>query len=321
MPAVGGLRQRLFARRQPASDEDLFDPRVFSRLDRMRLRIGDATGLRSGETRVRGHAQGSGIEIESFKSYAPGDDIRYVDWNAVGRLDQLLTRRFVAEREIPIHLLLDASRSMAVPATDHKFRFAMRLTAALAYIALNNNDPVRVTALRAATNGAAIEESPLLRHRGRYLLLKPFLTAVVPAGQTAFRDGVFRYLERHREKGVAFLISDFLAPTEDYQQALARMRERRLEVHAIHVVGGEERSLGGLRGRVLVRDAEDGATRAVALADADRRRYVGAFEQRASEIRDFCHRYDVGHALLSAEAGIESSLATILSAAGMLRLR
>ena len=75
-------------------------------------------GVRSGETPVRGLIQDFGIEIESFKSYAPGDDIRYLDWNAVGRLDQLLTRRFVAEREIPVHVLVDASRSMGVPGAD-----------------------------------------------------------------------------------------------------------------------------------------------------------------------------------------------------------
>ena len=125
MPAVARLT-RLFARRAGAADEDPFDAGLFSRLDRMRLRFDHAHGARAGETPVRGLTQESGIEVESFKSYAAGDDIRYVDWNAVGRLDQLLTRRFVAEREIPIHILLDASASMGVPAADRKFAFAMR---------------------------------------------------------------------------------------------------------------------------------------------------------------------------------------------------
>jgi uncharacterized protein (DUF58 family) len=321
MPAAGRLRERLFARRQPASDEDLFDPRVFSRLDRMRLRVGSAYGSRSGETRVRGHAQSSGIEVESFKSYTPGDDIRYIDWNAVGRLDQLLTRRFVAEREIPVHLLLDASRSMAFPAEDGKFRFAVRLAGALAYIALNNNDSVRVATLHAEGEGVSVEESPLLRHRGRYLRLKPFLGSARAAGETGLGGGVLRYLERHRERGKVFLISDFLVPSEAYRHALERLRERRLEAHAIHVVGRQERSLGGLRGRLLLRDAENGSVRAVALSEADRRRYAQEFERRVSEIRDFCHRSDVGYALVSAEAGIESCLTSVLPAAGMLHLR
>src|ERR1041385_5378980 len=103
------LKQRLTVGGRSALPDDPFDPDFFSRLDRVRLRFGRARGARSGETPVRGVTQDSGIEVESFKTYAPGDDIRYVDWNAVGRLDSLLTRRFVAEREIPVHFLLDAS--------------------------------------------------------------------------------------------------------------------------------------------------------------------------------------------------------------------
>ena len=234
---------RLFARRAGAGEEDPFDPALFSRLDRMRLRFDRAHGARAGETPVRGLTQESGIEVESFKSYAPGDDIRYVDWNAVGRLDQLLTRRFVAEREIPIHVFLDASASMAVPAADHKFAFAMRLAAALAYVALNSNDPVRIAATRLGSGGVQIVESPLLRHRGRYLRLKEFFQGLSPSGGTALAEGVTRYLERHRERGLAFVLSDFLVPADVYDGVFARLRGRRLEVYAVHVVGPVEQSL------------------------------------------------------------------------------
>jgi uncharacterized protein (DUF58 family) len=240
------LKARLFARRTAPAEDDAFDPALFSRIDRMRLRIERAFGPRAGETPVRGFTQESGIEVESFKSYAPGDDIRYVDWNAVGRLDQLLTRRFVAEREIPVHLLLDASASMAVPAADAKFAFARRLATALAYIALNNNDPVRVVVFQQGANGPRVAESPLLRHRGRFLQLKPFLAAIAPAGRTALGEGIDKHLERHPERGVAVIVSDFLVPTEVYERALRRLRARRLEVRVIQVIGGEERDLQDL---------------------------------------------------------------------------
>ncbi|MGH7822523.1 MAG: DUF58 domain-containing protein, partial [Candidatus Binatia bacterium] len=105
---VARLKERFSALRRAPVSEDPFDPEFFARLDRIRIRFGRAHGRRGGETPVRGLTQDSGIEVESFKSYSPGDDIRYVDWNAVARLDQLLTRRFVAEREIPVHVLLDA---------------------------------------------------------------------------------------------------------------------------------------------------------------------------------------------------------------------
>ena len=225
MPAVARLTG-WFARRTAAADDEPFDPQLFSRLDRMRLRFGRAHGARAGETLVRGIPQESGIEIEGFKSYAPGDDIRYIDWNAVGRLDQLLTRRFTAEREIPVHVLLDASASMGVPGADRKLHFGVRLAAALAYVALNTNDPVRVAALRMGANGAELDESRWLRHRGRYLTLKPLLSALTPGGGTALAEGVSRYLERDRGRGVAFVISDFLVAPEVYQGRLAEQSDQ-----------------------------------------------------------------------------------------------
>lgn len=320
MPAAARLRDRLFARRS-AGEEEPFDPRLLSRLDRIRFRFGRVRGARGGETPVRGLTQESGIEVESFKSYSAGDDIRYVDWNAVGRLDQLLTRRFVAEREIPVHVLLDASASMGVPAEDRKFGFGVQLAGALAYIALNGNDPVRIAALREGSRGADVEESPLLRHRGRYLRLKPFLSALVPSGSTALLDGVSRYLGNHRERGMAVVISDFLVSPDLYERALERLQARRFQVQAIQVVGREERALEALGGRLRLRDSETGGIREVVLSATDRRRYAAAFVARVEAIRSFCHRSSIGHATVSADLGIEHCLTRVLPASGMLRLR
>lgn len=315
------LRERLLFQRSSASAEDPFDPRLFAMIDRMRLRVSRAYGARAGETPVRGLTQESGVEIESFKNYAPGDDIRYVDWNALGRLDQLFTRRFVAEREIPVHLLLDASASMTVPAADRKFAFAVRLVAALAYIALNNNDPVRVAALHHGADGPAAVESAMLHHRGRFLRLKPVLSALGASGRTALLEGVSQYVERHRERGVVLLVSDFLVPAEVYQRALSLLRSRRLRVQAIQVVGQEERNLERVGGRLRLRDVESGAVREVVLSAAERRRYAAAFAERVEEIRALCHRGGIAHAVVCPQDGIEHSLTKILSVSGMLRLR
>jgi uncharacterized protein (DUF58 family) len=316
------FKEHLFAQRAAPREEEVFDPTLFAKLDRMRLRLEHVRGGRSGETPVRGSTQESGIEIESFKSYTPGDDIRHVDWNAVGRLDQLLTRRFVAEREIPVHLLLDASASMGVPAADGKFLFARRLIAALAYIALNNNDPVRVvTFWRAADGPAVVAESPLLRHRGRTLQLRPFLSKVESAGQTALSEGIERYLERRREPGVALVVSDFLVPAEIYERALHQLCARRLQVQAVQVVGREERDLAGLEGRLRLRDSETGALREVALSAAGRRRYAQAFAARIDALRRYCHRCGIAHAVACAADGVEHCLTRILPASGVIRLR
>jgi hypothetical protein len=195
--------------------------------------------------------------------------------------------------------------------------FALQTAAALAYIALANNEAVRVTTIRLVRGAPILQISPVLRHAGRYLSLKPFLVGLVPEGGTALAEGARAYLERQIEGGVVFLISDFLAGEENVREALERLRARRLEVWAIHVVGRHERDLEGVRGRVRLVDSETGELRNVTVGDADRRRYRREFEERIERLREFCHRNGIGHALTS----VDHALTTVFPAEGILRLR
>ena len=70
--------------------------------------------------RTLGRVQGLGIEPENFREYAEGDDLRFLDWNAYARLDELSIRTFRADRQVEITILADASASMGVPEGDDK---------------------------------------------------------------------------------------------------------------------------------------------------------------------------------------------------------
>ena len=48
---------------------------------------------------------GSSIEFAEHKEYAPGDDIRHIDWKAVARVDRYYIKRFEDETEMRTYLL------------------------------------------------------------------------------------------------------------------------------------------------------------------------------------------------------------------------
>src|SRR5215813_10896858 len=128
----------------------VLSPDFLRKLDRLHLMVRRSLSTRPGNTPMPRGAQGSGIELESYKAYDPGDDLRHLDWNAYGRLDQLLIKTFRAEREAPLHLFADVSASMAVPVTDNKIGFALGLAVSLAYVSMRNNDPVRIVGIGGA---------------------------------------------------------------------------------------------------------------------------------------------------------------------------
>ena len=55
---------------------------------------------------------GDSPEFSEYRAYVPGDDMRYIDWNAYARWRTLVHKFFVEEHDLPIHLFLDCSASM-----------------------------------------------------------------------------------------------------------------------------------------------------------------------------------------------------------------
>src|SRR5262249_11191989 len=100
----------------------------------------------------RSRKTGAGVEFADHRDYAPGDDLRYLDWSVYGRMDRLLLRLFQEEEDLYVYILIDASTSMKVghgqgqgkpgAAGATKLAYAERVAAALAYVGLANLDRV-----------------------------------------------------------------------------------------------------------------------------------------------------------------------------------
>ena len=63
----------------------------------------------------QGGRSGSSLEFKEHRDYQPGDDLRHLDWNAYARSDQLIVKLFHEEVNPRLDLVLDGSRSMALP--------------------------------------------------------------------------------------------------------------------------------------------------------------------------------------------------------------
>src|SRR5262249_49812236 len=66
-----------------------------------------------------GAGVGSSLEFQEHRQYAPGDDLRHVDWAAYARSETLAVRLYREEVAPRIDLVLDVSRSMAVAEQKH----------------------------------------------------------------------------------------------------------------------------------------------------------------------------------------------------------
>src|SRR5688572_17935499 len=90
----------------------LLDEAFLARLERLSLMARRPVHGWSGGQR-RSRRAGHSVEFFDYRAYGAGDDLRYVDWNIAARTDRLHVKLFVDDEELTVHLLLDASASMA----------------------------------------------------------------------------------------------------------------------------------------------------------------------------------------------------------------
>jgi len=223
----------------PPAGGALFDEALLARLRQ--------TSLLSGRIRTEGIAgehrskrRGASPEFADFKSYSQGDDFRRIDWNTYARLGGLFVRLSEVTTELGVHVLLDASDSMAWrgdPSLPTKFDYGRRLAGALGYLALWHFDRLSVTPFGASLGhgfGPAQGRShavPMLR----------VLERMAPMGGTALVDAVDRYLHARRRPGLLLLITDLLAgEPDDLRASLRDARARGWQVALLHVLDEAE---------------------------------------------------------------------------------
>jgi len=51
--------------------------------------------------------KGRGMEFDEVREYAPGDEIRDIDWNVTARTGRPFIKRFVEERQQTVFFLVD----------------------------------------------------------------------------------------------------------------------------------------------------------------------------------------------------------------------
>jgi len=87
------------------------DPRTLAKLKGLALRArhiveGYVAGLH------KSPYHGFSIEFAEHREYAPGDDLRYVDWKVFGRTDKIYLKQYEDETNLICYLALDVSESM-----------------------------------------------------------------------------------------------------------------------------------------------------------------------------------------------------------------
>ncbi|MEO0794124.1 MAG: DUF58 domain-containing protein [Verrucomicrobiota bacterium] len=210
--------------------------------------------------------KGQGMDFEEVREYAPGDDVRAIDWNVTAKMDRPFIKQFREERELTIMLMVDLSASGDFgSASESKRELAAEIASVLAFSATKNNDKV---GLMLFTDEI---EQFIPPRKGRQHVLRVIReilfhqprrtgTDVVKA-----LDTVNRMMKR---KAIVFLLTDFLQgpdgrlpdPIEKTGDALFRalaLTNRRHDLTTVLLSDPRELTLPDI-GLITLEDAETG---------------------------------------------------------------
>ncbi len=231
-------------------DPTVFDEAFLRQLERLELLLRNPVrgGLKGGRRSVK---RGQSVEFADYRDYAPGDDLRQLDWNVLARLERLFVKLFVEEEDVTVTILVDASASM-LGGSPSKFRFAQRAAAALGHIALASEDRLVVTAL----GGRTARRQIAMRGSGRVLRLLAALSGLAPSdGQTELVAACRHAAAQQTSRGVFILLSDLLDPAADL--VIRELAATGSELVVLHVLSPDELE-PALEGDLRLVDAESG---------------------------------------------------------------
>lgn len=244
--------------RSPAQITTLFSNSLLSRIERLRLNASRRFTNRSRGEHLSGKG-GSSTDFADYRNYVEGDDVRFVDWNIFSRINRPYLKLFHQEEDLHVVLIIDASASMGF---DGKLERARQLAAAFAVMGLMNNERVSCWALNRA--GDALRHLDPCSGRASMRKVFGFLEQVEAGGDEPIEQGIERVLHRHRGRGVAILLSDFLS-MGDPARALNMLFSAGLETFGLQVLGASELE-PDFAGDSRFVDTETGATLDVSAA-------------------------------------------------------
>ena len=300
----------------------LLTPELLRRLEQFQL-LAARRAKSSSKGERRSKARGQSVEFADHRSYVPGDDFRYLDWNLYGRLDKLFLKLYEEERELPVRIFLDASESMTF-GEPRKFDFARQVAAAIGYVALCGFDRVSVNVFPSVANRISTstpfanetERAPKPAHhdnalrsvRGKKSSLQYLqnLSRLHAGGTANLNDSLRRGALEARQAGVAVVLSDFLDPA-GYEGGLSALVARGFQVNAVQILAPEElnpTTFGDLR---LI-DSETGGLQEITFGRFRLKAYQQTVANFCQRLREYCQSRGVSFFTASSDTPLEQLL-------------
>jgi uncharacterized protein (DUF58 family) len=282
-------------------------PEVIKRINRLEVRARHIVeGLLSGMH--RSPYFGQSVEFLQHRQYAPGDDLRRVDWKVWAKQDRLYVKQYEEDTDLRCCLLVDVSGSMEYGSgAMTKCDYAVTAAAALAYLLLRQQDAVGC----AIFDEGIRQTIPLRTSTSHLTTIVRALEPKVPRDKTRLYEVLARVAETYPRRGMMVLISDLLVDPIDALRGLRMLRQLGHDVLVLHLMDDNELDFPFARpARFEGLETTDHLT---CNPRALREGYLEALDRFLATVRHGCARDNIDYALIRTSMPLDAALTAFLS--------
>ncbi len=250
-------------------------------------------------------AAGHGLTFKDYRIYAPGDDIRLIDWKVYARTDNLYLKVHEEERNLTVHIIIDKSASMDFGKPISKFDYASMIGVGFAYLALRENEKFQFS-----TFADSLEIFQPKRGMSHLAAMVQHLNSIKPKGYSKILDTIRQYKKVIGSKSMLVIASDFLVNIEEIREAFYMLGNN--EIKIIQVLDRAEKELK-MEGDMKLIDSETRGMLRTFISPRMRMDYQQQLDAHCAKIEEACNKLGVQYNLAVTDTPIFDTFYKILN--------
>ena len=282
------------------------DTRVLSRLAAIPLfsrrpMMGNVSGRHTSPHR------GSSVEFAEYRKYAPGDDLRRMDWRAYGRSEKYFVKEFEADTNLRCCMIIDTSGSMGFGSGDiTKIEYARRIAGSIGYLAVAQGDAVGLSCVA----DGIVQNLPAKRNPAHLRTFNDLIEKAEPNGPTNLIPTLHELAETIRQRSLIILVSDLFVEPDELHDCFQHLLFRKHDLAVFHLYDPLELSFNMKRPTRFL-DMEGGASIFVEPNEISDR-YHRALEEYREQVRQVTVEASVDYHEVSIDDDYEKVLTNFL---------
>ena len=256
--------------------------------------------------------QGRGMHFSEVRRYQPGDDIRSIDWRVTARTGKPHTKLFAEEREQPVMLFLDFSKSMRFGSSYMLKSVQMaHMASLLSWLSIEQQD--RIGAILDSGTGL-FDIKPTSRNKGPLQLLSKLIELHNESMHNMNTDEQplsygLHALNKLCPKGSDIIIcSDFTRLNIEQDKALFSQLRQHNRIQMIHFYDPLEMGYTSYRGTEKVTNQKQTMWLDFA-AKSTRNKLEQAFELHQKKLLSLCHSLAIPYYSISSAQPLINQIA------------